>query len=127
MTFDLAKANRLLDDAGWQKGSDGLRQKDGKKLLLTVYESLPQPQNKAVLQLVSQQWGKVGARLNILAGDAGSRVADNLDPQKTPASVVEGGRADPDVIKSQFYPTNRDGLLQQGGTSQNSKNLSTTR
>lgn len=121
LTFDLAKANRLLDDAGWQKGSDGLRHKDGKKLLLTVYESLPQPQNKAVLQLVSQQWGKVGARLNILAGDAGSRVADNLDPQKTPASVVEVGRADPDVIKSQFYPTNRDGLLQQGGTSQNSK------
>lgn len=121
LTFDLAKANRLLDDAGWQKGSDGLRQKDGKKLLLTVYESLPQPQNKAVLQLVSQQWGKVGARLNILAGDAGSRVADNLDPQKTPASVVEVGRADPDVIKSQFYPTNRDGLLQQGRTSQNSK------
>ncbi|WP_447871410.1 TIGR04028 family ABC transporter substrate-binding protein [Serratia fonticola] len=121
LTFDLAKANRLLDDAGWQKGSDGLRQKDGKKLLLTVYESLPQPQNKAMLQLVSQQWGKVGARLNILAGDAGSRVADNLDPQKTPASVVEVGRADPDVIKSQFYPTNRDGLLQQGGTSQNSK------
>ncbi|NBJ35113.1 MULTISPECIES: TIGR04028 family ABC transporter substrate-binding protein [Serratia] len=121
LTFDLAKANRLLDEAGWQKGSDGLRQKDGKKLLLTVYESLPQPQNKAVLQLVSQQWGKVGARLNILAGDAGSRVADNLDPQKTPASVVEVGRADPDVIKSQFYPTNRDGLLQQGGTSQNSK------
>lgn len=121
LTFDLAKANRLLDDAGWQKGSDGLRQKEGKQLLLTVYESLPQPQNKAVLQLVSQQWGKVGARLNILAGDAGSRVADNLDPQKTPASVVEVGRADPDVIKSQFYPTNRDGLLQQGGTSQNSK------
>ncbi|CAI0726719.1 TIGR04028 family ABC transporter substrate-binding protein [Serratia fonticola] len=121
LTFDLAKANRLLDDAGWQKGNDGLRQKDGKKLLLTVYESLPQPQNKAVLQLVSQQWGKVGARLNILAGDAGSRVADNLDPQKTPASVVEVGRADPDVIKSQFYPTNRDGLLQQGGTSQNSQ------
>ncbi|HFV9291301.1 TPA: TIGR04028 family ABC transporter substrate-binding protein [Serratia fonticola] len=121
LTFDLAKANRLLDEAGWQKGSDGLRQKEGKKLLLTVYESLPQPQNKAVLQLVSQQWGKVGARLNILAGDAGSRVADNLDPQKTPASVVEVGRADPDVIKSQFYPTNRDGLLQQGGTSQSSK------
>lgn len=121
LTFDLAKANRLLDEAGWQKGSDGLRQRDGKKLLLTVYESLPQPQNKAVLQLVSQQWGKVGGRLNILAGDAGSRVADNLDPQKTPASVVEVGRADPDVIKSQFYPTNRDGLLQQGGTSQNSK------
>ncbi|WP_261429467.1 TIGR04028 family ABC transporter substrate-binding protein [Serratia quinivorans] len=120
LKFDPQLANRLLDEAGWKKGSDGLREKDGKKLLLNIYESLPQPQNKAVLQLVSQQWGKVGARLNILAGDAGSRVADNLDPQKTPAAVVEVGRADPDVIKSQFYPTNRDALLQQGGTGKNS-------
>ncbi|CAI0884485.1 TIGR04028 family ABC transporter substrate-binding protein [Serratia liquefaciens] len=120
LKFDPDLANRLLDEAGWKKGGDGLREKDGKKLLLNVYESLPQPQNKAVLQLVSQQWGKVGARLNILAGDAGSKVADNLDPQKTPAAVVEVGRADPDVIKSQFYPTNRDALLQQGGTGKNS-------
>ncbi|CAI0880518.1 Glutathione-binding protein gsiB precursor [Serratia liquefaciens] len=120
LKFDPALANRLLDEAGWKKGGDGLREKDGKKLWLNVYESLPQPQNKAVLQLVSQQWGKVGARLNILAGDAGSKVADNLDPQKTPAAVVEVGRADPDVIKSQFYPTNRDALLQQGGTGKNS-------
>ncbi|CAI0774916.1 TIGR04028 family ABC transporter substrate-binding protein [Serratia quinivorans] len=120
LKFDPQLANRLLDEAGWKKGSDGLREKDGKKLLLNIYESLPQPQNKAVLQLVSQQWGKVGARLNILAGDAGSRVADNLDPQKTPAAVVEVGRADPDVIKSQFYPTNRDALLQQGGSGKNS-------
>ncbi|NIC26345.1 TIGR04028 family ABC transporter substrate-binding protein [Serratia plymuthica] len=121
LKFDPQLANRLLDEAGWKKGSDGLREKEGKKLLLNVYESLPQPQNKAVLQLVSQQWGKVGARLNILAGDAGSRVADNLDPQKTPATVVEVGRADPDVIKSQFYPTNRDALLQKGGSGKNSQ------
>lgn len=121
LKFDPQLANRLLDEAGWKKGSDGLRAKEGKKLLLNVYESLPQPQNKAVLQLVSQQWGKVGARLNILAGDAGSRVADNLDPQKTPATVVEVGRADPDVIKSQFYPTNRDALLQKGGSGKNSQ------
>ena len=121
LKFDPQLANRLLDEAGWKKGSDGLREKEGKKLLLNVYESLPQPQNKEVLQLVSQQWGKVGARLNILAGDAGSRVADNLDPQKTPATVVEVGRADPDVIKSQFYPTNRDALLQKGGSGKNSQ------
>ena len=27
------------------------------------------------------------------------------------------GRADPDVIKSQYYPTNRNVLLQKGGNS----------
>jgi peptide/nickel transport system substrate-binding protein len=29
------------------------------------------------------------------------------------------GRADPDVIKSNFFPTNRDSLLQKGGTNPN--------
>ncbi len=37
--------------------------------------------------------------------------------KKTPANVIEVGRADPDVIKSQFHPANRDALLQKGGLS----------
>jgi peptide/nickel transport system substrate-binding protein len=54
--------------------------------VLTAYESLPQPQNKATLQLVAQQWAKLGVKLNVLAGDAGSTTVDNLDPAKTPVS-----------------------------------------
>lgn len=35
--FDLAKANQLLDEAGWDsRGSDGIRLKDGKRLALRV-------------------------------------------------------------------------------------------
>lgn len=30
--FNIDKANKILDDAGWKKGSDGIREKDGKKL-----------------------------------------------------------------------------------------------
>jgi len=55
--------------------------------------------------------------VNVLAGNAGSTISDNLDPQKTPLVVAEVGRADPDVIKSQFHPNNRDALLQKGGQS----------
>ncbi|HEY0208279.1 TIGR04028 family ABC transporter substrate-binding protein [Acerihabitans sp.] len=117
LTFDPQLAKKLLDDAGWAPGADGVRQKDGRPLALAIYESPPQPQNKEVLQLVAQQWKQVGVRLNILAGDAGSKIADSLDPLKTPVNVVEVGRADPDVIKSQFYPANRDALLQKGGLS----------
>ncbi len=124
LTYDPQLAAQLLDQAGWKPGTDGIRQKEGHSLVLSVYESPPQPQNKEVLQLVSQQWSKVGARLNILAGDAGSKTADSLDPLKTPANVVEVGRADPDVIKSQFYPTNRDALLQKGGLSSKVQNFS---
>lgn len=115
--FDVEKAKALLDDAGFKPGADGVREKDGQKLVLTAYESLPQPQNKATLQLVAQQWGKVGVTLNVLAGDAGSKTVDDLDPLKTPVSPAMVGRADPDVIKSQYYPKNRDVLRQKGGAS----------
>ncbi|WP_429817736.1 TIGR04028 family ABC transporter substrate-binding protein [Ensifer sp. B1-9] len=117
LAFDPEKAKALLDEAGWSVGSNGLRQKDGKELVLTAYESLPQPQNKETLQLVAQQWGKVGVKLNVLAGDSGSKTVDDLDPLKTPVSPAMVGRADPDVIKSQYYPKNRDVLRQKGGLS----------
>ncbi|SSC69967.1 unnamed protein product [Ciceribacter sp. T2.26MG-112.2] len=121
--FDLEKAKALLDEAGFKPGADGIREKDGQKLVLTAYESLPQPQNKATLQLVAQQWGKVGVTLNVLAGDAGSRTVDDLDPLKTPVSPAMVGRADPDVIKSQYYPKNRDVLRQKGGASDKIKSF----
>ncbi|MBB3569085.1 TIGR04028 family ABC transporter substrate-binding protein [Rhizobium sp. BK491] len=115
LTYDPALAEKLLDEAGWKKGASGVRERDGKPLSLAVYESLPQPQNKAVLQLVAQQWAKLGVKLQVLAGTSGNLVTDNVDPAKTPLVVAEVGRADPDVIKSQFYPKNRDALLQKGG------------
>ncbi|EMI5802331.1 TIGR04028 family ABC transporter substrate-binding protein [Klebsiella aerogenes] len=123
LAFDQQKAKQLLDEAGWIPGADGIRQKAGQRLALTVYESLPQPQNKEVLQLVAQQWRQVGVALSVKAGDAGSRVLDNLNPLKTPLTVSEVGRADPDVVKSMFFPANRDALLQQGGSSDKVKSF----
>ena len=119
--YDLEKAKQLLDGAGWLPGANGIRQKDGKELVLAAYDSLPQPQNKETLQLVAQQWSKLGVKLNVLSGDAGVRVLDNLDPEKTPVSPGMVGRADPDVIKSNYYPSNRNVLLQKGGVSQKVK------
>ncbi|MCG8710228.1 TIGR04028 family ABC transporter substrate-binding protein [Brenneria sp. 4F2] len=127
LIFDAQKSARLLDEAGWKTGAQGVRQKDGQSLTLTAYESPPQPQNKETLQLVAQQWAKIGVKLNILAGDAGSKTVDNLDPLKTALYPSMVGRADPDVLKSQFYPTIRNVLLQKGGTSDKVKNFEDAR
>lgn len=117
LKYDQEEAVKLLDAAGWTVGNNGLRQKDGKTLELTVYESLPQPRSKDVLQLVAQQWAKIGVKVNVKAGDAGSKIVDELDPEKTPLQNTMVGRADPDVIKSHYYPKNRNVLLQLGGVS----------
>lgn len=117
LKFDPELSAKLLDEAGWALNGAGKREKDGQLLELTAYESLPQPQNRAALQLISQQWAKLGVTFNVLAGDAGTATVDNLDPAKTPVSPAMVGRADPDVIKSQYYPKNRNVLLQKGGVS----------
>ena len=118
LTFDPVLSARLLDEAGWTMGANGVRAKDGQELALTAYESPPQPRNKDTLQLVAQQWARVGVKLNVLAGDLGSRTVDSLDPARTPVAPAMVGRADPDVIRSNYYPTTRNVLLQRGGVSQ---------
>ncbi|WP_160003941.1 TIGR04028 family ABC transporter substrate-binding protein [Rhizobium sp. 18055] len=123
LIYDPTEATKLLDEAGWKPAANGIREKDGQPLVLTAYESPPQPQNKATLQLIAQQWAKLGVTLNVLAGDAGSKTVDDLDPAKTPVSPAMVGRADPDVIKSQYYPKNRDVLRQKGGPSDKVKSF----
>ena len=118
LTHDPQRAARLLEEAGWTLNAQGVRQKDGQELVLTAYESPPQPRNKETLQLLAQQWGRVGVKLNVLAGDSGNRVTDSLDPAKTPVSPAMVGRADPDVIRSNYHPLTRNVLLQKGGISQ---------
>ncbi|MFC9560201.1 TIGR04028 family ABC transporter substrate-binding protein [Agromyces sp. NPDC056965] len=111
LAFDPDLSEELLDEAGWEVGADGIREKDGERLSLTVYEAKPQPLSKQTLELVSQQLAKIGVELNVKAADAGSYAADILDPLKTPLYHSMVGRADNDVIKSQYFTKNRNTLL----------------
>jgi peptide/nickel transport system substrate-binding protein len=60
---------------------------------------------------VSQQLAKIGVELNVKAADAGSYATDILDPLATPLYHSMVGRADNDVIKSQYHTKNRNTLL----------------
>ncbi len=40
--FDIARANQLLDEAGWLRGSDGIRQKDGVRMKV-LYQTTVNP------------------------------------------------------------------------------------
>ena len=44
--FDVGKANQLLDEAGWKRGPDGVRSKDGKRLRLVFQTSINAPRQK---------------------------------------------------------------------------------
>jgi len=123
LRFDRDLAEQLLDEAGWNKTADAIREREGQPLELDIIESPNQPRNKAMLQLVAQQWRQVGVKLNVRPWDATSSVIDNLDPQKTPLVAAMVGRADADVVKSNFHPQNRDALRQLGGMSDKVKSF----
>jgi peptide/nickel transport system substrate-binding protein len=57
--FNIDKANRLLEEAGWMRGSDGIRAKDGKKLKLVFQTAINAPRQKtqAIIKQACQKAG----------------------------------------------------------------------
>ncbi|MBZ2197821.1 TIGR04028 family ABC transporter substrate-binding protein [Occultella gossypii] len=109
--FDPERAADLLDEAGWTLGADGIREKDGQSLTLVVNEAAPQPRSFEALTLISQQLAEIGVDLQILRADAGTYTEAIQDAGQVQIYHSMVGRADLDVIKSQYYSTNRNTLL----------------
>ncbi len=57
--FNAEKANKILDDAGYKRGSDGIREKDGKKLKYVFQTSINAPRQKtqAIIKQACQRAG----------------------------------------------------------------------
>ncbi|NHT77009.1 ABC transporter substrate-binding protein [Rhizobiaceae bacterium CRRU44] len=69
LVYNPEKAEKLLDEAGWVKGADGVRTKDGKPLLLTLHSNPYLAASKSIDELISQQLGKIGWKVVIRAYD----------------------------------------------------------
>ena len=112
LVHDPEEARTLLDAAGWAVGADGIRVKDGVPLKLVVNEAAPQPRSFDVTTLVSQQWRRdLGVDLQILRADAGTYAKALQDPDQIQVNHTMVGRADLDVIKSNYAAKNRNTLL----------------
>ncbi len=62
--FNVDRANQILDAAGWKRGGDGIREKDGKKLKL-VYQTSINPLRQKNQQIVKQAAGKAGIDMEL--------------------------------------------------------------
>ena len=62
--FDIEKAKKLLDEAGWKPGANGIRSKDGKPLKLQFQTSINGPRQKCQ-QIVKQAFQKAGVDLDL--------------------------------------------------------------
>ncbi|MGE4077849.1 MAG: peptide ABC transporter substrate-binding protein [Reyranella sp.] len=64
--FNIDKANDVLEKAGWKKGADGIREKDGKKLRFVYQTSINQPRQKTQA-IVKQACQKAGIDIEVKA------------------------------------------------------------
>jgi peptide/nickel transport system substrate-binding protein len=58
-------AARLLDEAGWRMGPDGIRYKDGRPLQLAMVGVIGNPTQDAAQAIIQQAWHAVGADVTI--------------------------------------------------------------
>jgi peptide/nickel transport system substrate-binding protein len=62
--FDVGRANQILDAAGWTRGADGVRGKDGKRLKMVLQTSINVPRQKAQ-QISKQAAAKAGIDIEL--------------------------------------------------------------
>ena len=99
--FNADRAKKILDEAGWKVGQDGIRKKDDTALKLKI-TALAGSENEAVVQQLSEQWRRLGVSVEaeILGGDeSGVRVVqDYLQPRNFDVLLYELTiGADPDI------------------------------
>jgi peptide/nickel transport system substrate-binding protein len=90
LTPDVDEANRLLDEAGWVRGSDGVRAKDGVRLSL-LFQTSTNSVRQGTQALVKQMWEQIGVETEL---------------RNISASVFFGGDpASPDTFQKAYADT----------------------
>ncbi len=62
--YDPQRANQLLDEAGWRRGSDGIRARDGKRLSFTMWVVAGIKEHEQAATVIQQQWKAVGVEVS---------------------------------------------------------------
>jgi peptide/nickel transport system substrate-binding protein len=131
--YDVAEADRLLNEAGWIKAADGMRYKNNQMLKLNlVSQSLSE--YSTVARGIQQQWGELGVSVvpllkpeeDIQSGSIGSHDYDvllygiSVGPDPDVFAYWHSSQADPRVKSrlnlSEFKNQQADTALESGRT-----------
>ncbi|MGG0151185.1 ABC transporter substrate-binding protein [Bacillus mycoides] len=62
--YDKEKAKKLLDEAGWKVGSDGVREKDGQKLKLSYFGPSSAKDSDLLIPIAKENYKEIGVEFN---------------------------------------------------------------
>jgi peptide/nickel transport system substrate-binding protein len=116
--YDAAKAGQLLDEAGWKMGPGGIRQKDGKKLSLSLMTTAQNKVRELVEVFLQQEWKKIGIEVVINNEPARVFFGETVRKGAYPALAMFAWTSSPDnpprsTLYSAEIPTEKNGYSGQ--------------
>lgn len=111
-------AEKLLDEAGWKMGKDGIREKDGKKLSFTLMTTAGNKTRELVQVYLQNQWKQVGIEVNskneparVFFGETTKK--RNFDSMALFAWVSSPESSQKSTFSSKNIPTAKNGMSGQ--------------
>ena len=101
--YNLGKAGELLDEAGWKKGENGIRQKDGKEFTLTYITTKG---NDDLVVIVKENFELLGLKVNVEMMDSNALFARLNSSDYDLAVLSTPMLSDPDEGISRFGSDN---------------------
>lgn len=114
--YNKDKSASMLEEAGWKLGSDGIREKDGKKLELSLLYNSNSVTEKAIAELMQGEYKKIGINLSI-KGEEEQSYRDNMKGGKFDMvfNIAWGTPYDPQSsLSAMRKPVYGDYAAQQG-------------
>lgn len=102
LPFDRERAAALLDSAGWRRGADGIRMKNGRPLAFSITVPTTSPSRMRYAVLIQEQLKNVGGRVEIDALEFNAS-QERLNTGRFDATLAIVGQDPPRTGVEQFW------------------------
>ena len=117
--YDIERAKRLLDEAGWKDtDGDGIRDKDGKPLSVDFIIYNSRAELPIYAEAVQADGKKIGFDVKVKTVDYNllDKIGINGEYDLLISNIITANTGDPEIYLNWYWRTNKDGDNQQNGS-----------
>ena len=117
--YDIERAKKLLDEAGWKDtDGDGIRDKDGKPLSVDFIIYNSRAELPIYAEAVQADGKKIGFDIKVKTVDYNllDKIGINGEYDLLISNIITANTGDPEIYLNWYWRTNKDGDSQQNGS-----------